>query len=161
MIVNPPKYIRLVVFHKGKRVEKRLRLSKTTVAALKEKAADLKEKGIKCRIIALTTPRLFPRGDIDEARGLGKLWCPYCGDWSYFRVPKPHRGAEPPDIEAGEEISREFFLTSCWRQGIKVCAWCEISEMDWYVRKVNGTFEQGSSGKRRRRGRRKLRGTRR
>lgn len=149
MLVAPPRYIRLIVFHKGKRVEKRLRLNRDSVATLKDKATQLRERGVKCRVVCLTTQRLFPHGDIKGEREAGKLWCPYCGDWSFFRVPKPYPKAQAPMFADGEVMSREFFLTVAWRQDLKVCAWCEISENDWYVCRANGTF--GSHMGRRRR----------
>lgn len=148
------KYWRLVVFHKGKRTEKRLRRTRENTERIKSKAAELTQRGIKCHIVGLTDSRMFPKGEIAEMRHLGKMWCPYCGDWRWFKVPKqqPH---VPPDDPG--TITREMFLNSAWRQGIKVCAWCEITEVDWFVCKANGTFGEAKAVKRRRRGRRTAR----
>ncbi len=145
------KYWRLVVFHKGRRQERRLRRTRENTARIKAKAAELKERGIKCHIVGLTDSRMYPAGDIREERSSGKMWCPYCGEWRWFRVPKAMK--ELPDAEP-HIITREMFLNSCWRQGIKVCAWCEITEGDWFVCKANGTFGEVRATKRRRRGRR-------
>jgi hypothetical protein len=149
--VQHDKYWRLVIFHKGKRTEKRLRRTRENTERIKAKAVELELRGIKHHIVGLTDSRMYPRGDIAEMRHMGKMWCPYCGDWRWFKVPKLQHAPTPDDPA---EITREMFLNSCWRQGIKVCAWCEITEGDWYVCKANGTFGEVKATKRRRRGRR-------
>ena len=145
------KYWRLVVFHKGKRQERKLRRTHSNTERIKAKALALKEQGIKCHIVGMTDSRMYPRGDIREERALGKMWCPYCGDWRWFRTPKQMK--EVPNTDPGV-ITREMFLNSCWRQGIKVCAWCEITEGDWFVCKANGTFGEVHATRRSRKGRR-------
>lgn len=156
MFVARQKYLRLVVFHNGKRTEKRVRATPDSLNAVKSKAKSLRERGVKCHIVVLTSSRLFPpTHEIGTNRWEGKMWCPYCGAWRWFRVPKPYHDSTA--WVEGEPVSREFFLTSCWRQSIKVCSWCEISENDWYVKKANGSFAERPTRRRKRGRRMKLR----
>jgi len=113
-------------------------------------ARALRSKGLRCRVATvgvLTYQRYPPEEDDLSSRNLGKLWCPYCRDWSYFKVPKFHAAAEVG--------SDEWFMNSYHRQGIAACAWCHISEMDFYVRQVNDTW--AVIGKRRTRRKRRVR----
>lgn len=137
----------LIVFHKGKRVDKKVPRANLREAAKKVQA--LRAKGIKAHLAYRTDNSLYPPGhQIEAMRNDGLMWCPYCRAWRYFRLPKnrPH----------AEMNSREWFLNSFRAQNIKVCSWCEISEVEWYVKRANGTWGEAPKRKRRR-NRRKLR----
>lgn len=142
----PGKYWRLVVFHNGKRIEKKAIRTRANTEALVAKRKELLGKGIKVRLVGLTDSRLYPPvHEIQDNRDAGKMWCPHCGDWSYFKVPK-----YKPHAEIGTD---DWFNNSYYRQGIKVCSWCGISEAEWYVCRANNSFHEVTSVKRRKRGR--------
>lgn len=141
------RYWRLVVYKDGKRIEKKVERTPEQTEKLKAIARDLRSKGIRCHIVGRTSTSMYPPPrTIKEMRAEGKLWCPYCREWRFFKIP-PFKG----HAEIG---TTDWFMNSYYRQGIKACAWCRISEMDWYVGKANGSFEESRSARRRKRARR-------
>ena len=131
----------VIIFKGGKRIDKPVKLSKfpEAVALVKKLKAD----GVKAHFAYLTDRRMYPPPrEVVERRAEGYLWCPYCGAWRWFKVPKAYK-----DPELG---TREWYLTSFHNQLIRVCAWCEISETDWYIKRANNTFGEGTSRRRRR-----------
>ena len=131
----------LILYVRGKRVDKPVPQRNIRTAATKVK--ELKDKGVKAHLVYKTDRSLFPPPDeIDEMRGEGYLWCPYCRTWRWFTVPKFKPGAEVN--------SEEWFLNSFHRQDIKVCQWCRISVTDFYVCKANGIWGENNGRKRRR-----------
>lgn len=133
-------YGHLIIFKDGKRIDKRIHVTRMREAVATVK--NLKEKGYKAHLAYGTDARMYPSGDIEGPRGEGMWWCPYCGSWRWFKIPKANNHAELN--------SREWFLNSLRSQEIKVCAWCEISEMDWYVKRANGLFGLDTKHRRRR-----------
>lgn len=136
--------VRLVVFKDGHRLVKPFDDHKEAARYAKQLP-----ESIRKRIVTnVVVPRFsYPSGDDDlTARAEGKLWCPFCRDWSYFRVPKFKHGV------TGSITDEPMFLNSCHRQDIKVCSWCHITELDFNVRMANNTF-----GEERRRRRKKKR----
>lgn len=106
-----------------------------------------KSKGAKIHLAYRLETSLFPPPNtVDDKRNEGMLWCPYCRAWRWFTVPGFHSKAE-----VNEE---DWFMNSFHRQGIRVCRWCHISEMDFYVCKANGIFGEVNGAKRRKRKRR-------
>jgi len=133
---------RLVVFKDGRRVEKKFE-DHTNAAPLVKK---LEQAGVKYRLVAskvLTRYRYPPDNDDLSSRLAGKLWCPYCRDWSFFKVPK-----FTPDARIG---SVEWFLNGAHRQGLRVCAWCLITELEFSVRMANATWSEQPKRRRRKR----------
>jgi hypothetical protein len=135
--------VRLVVYHRGRRIEKRYE-EHTEAATMAKK---LRRKGVK---FALVTARVAPSrrfppdgDDLSARRAEGMLWCPYCGAWRWFKVPKFTPGAEV--------WTEAWFMNSFHRQEIKVCGWCRISEYEFEIRMVNGTFSEQRKRRRRKR----------
>lgn len=138
----------LLVFHKGKMHEKVIPRTPEKTEQVKQKVRELRAKGIKCHVAGLTDKRKYPPGhEVVENVQAGKKWCPYCGEWRWFKVPKYTKNAE--------FNTREWFLNSFWRQGIKCCSWCGISEYDFYVGAANADFNEVRGARRRRRGRKR------
>jgi hypothetical protein len=136
------KYWRLIIFHKGKRIEKRVLRTPDNTKKLVEKVRELRSQDIKCRLVGQTDKRLYPPPrTISPMRDLGKMWCPECGDWSFFDVPK-----FTPDAPVASEA---WYMNSFHNQLIKVCRWCGISEHHWYVKRANFTFGEEKARKRR------------
>lgn len=132
---------RLVVFHRGRRIEKKMD-PEEGMTRMKELVA----KGHKAHYVYKTTRSLFP--PVDDNLALmndGMMWCPFCRRWRWFKVPK-----FKDDVPFG---CNDWYLNSFHRQEIRVCAWCHISEMDFDVRRANGSW--GEDRKRRRRKRRR------
>lgn len=135
---------RLVVFQSGRRIEKRYEDHRLAAPV----AHKLQRKGVKYRVVAAKVLERYKYPPLDDdlaSRQEGKWWCPYCRDWSFFKVPKFTPGAEVG--------STEWFLNAAHRQGIRVCAWCLISEVDFSVRMANGEWDRP----RRRRSKRRVR----
>jgi hypothetical protein len=137
---------RLIVFNKGKRIEKRVPLQR--LPELKELVRKLRAHGVKCCVaLSNITPGaayLFPPPDeIQERREEGKLWCPYCRDWRWFRIPKAYPNAEI--------MTREWFLNVSRNNETSICAWCEMPITDFYVGRANGIWAEVRTGTRRRR----------
>lgn len=136
---------RLIVYHRGHRVEKRYDDHTEAVAAAKK----LRSKGVKAHVALLRTDRrwLFPPVDDDlSERDAGKLWCPYCRAWRYFKVPPFRSGAE-----FGTD---HWYLNTFHKEGIAACSWCLISELDFDVRRANVTWTEMGKKRRRRKRRR-------
>lgn len=133
--------VRLVAYHRGRRIEKRYEDHRDAAPIAKK----LKRRGVKISLVTthVIPSREYPDSDLSP-RAEGKLWCPYCGAWRWFKVPKFTRGADV--------WTEAWFMNSFHRQEIKVCAWCLISEVEFSVRMANATF--GEARKRRRRKRR-------
>jgi hypothetical protein len=132
----------VVMYRDGHRISKPIRPHQVSQAVAKVK--ELKAKGIKAHVVYLTDKRKFPPPSTIEAnRNEGKLWCPYCGAWRWFTVPSFNEHAE-----VGSE---EWFLNSFHRQGVKICKWCHISVLEWYVCKANGIFAEKPMARRRKR----------
>jgi hypothetical protein len=137
----------LVIYHKGKRIEKLIDDPRPYLPQVKA----LRGKGAKVNLIPMKAPesRYYPPAEDDLSNlAEGMLWCPYCGDWRYFVVP-PYR----PQAEAD---SREWWLNLYATQGIRSCKWCTISTQDWYVKRANGLFGN-MDGKRKRKSRKSRR----
>jgi hypothetical protein len=135
---------RLIVYKDSRRIEK----GYTDHTAAVSVARTLRKKGLRAAIVTsrVIDRFLYPPEDDDlSARDEGMLWCPYCRDWRWFKVPRFTRDA---DLR-----SAEWFLNSYHRQDIRCCAWCHITELDFYVRKANDTW--GEQRRRRRRKRRR------
>lgn len=129
------------MYHNGKRTTKSV--SPRSIRAANDKVKELKARGVKVHLVYLTERRQFPPPDSIEAnRNEGRLWCPYCGAWRWFTVPK-----FKPDAEVGSE---PWFMNSFHRQGIRVCQWCHISVLEWYVCKANNIFAEKPIIRRRR-----------
>ena len=132
---------RLIVFHKGRRIEKHM-----DPAEGMAKMKDLVERGYKAHYVYKTERSLYPpRSDNLALMKEGMWWCPFCRRWRWFKV--------PPFKEDAVTFSNDWYLNSFHRQEIKICAWCHISEMDFDVRRANGTW--GEERRRRRRKRRR------
>jgi len=132
---------RLIVFHKGRRIEKKMGPEEGMM-----KMKELVGRGHKAHFAYKTSRSLFPPVDDNLAlRGDGMWWCPFCRRWRWFKVPK-----FTTDASVGSDA---WYLNSFHRQQIKICAWCHISEMDFDVRRANGTW--GEERRRRHRKRRK------
>jgi hypothetical protein len=133
---------RLVVFKGGRRIEKSF-ADHTLAAPVVKK---LQQGGVKHRLVAtkvLDRYRYPPEDDDLSARLEGKLWCPYCRAWTFFKVPKFTPGAEVG--------STTWFLNAAHRQGLRVCAWCLITELEFYVRMANATWAERPTRRRRKR----------
>lgn len=133
---------RLVIFKDGRRIEKRYEDHRLAAPVVEK----LQRGGIKYRIVAakvLERYRYPPLDDDLSSRNGGKWWCPYCRDWSYFKVPK-----FTPNAEVG---SVEWFMNGAHRQGIRICAWCLITEMEFSVRMANSTWAEQPRRRRRKR----------
>lgn len=133
---------RIVVFRDGRRLERRYDDHHDAASLVKQ----LKAKGVRYRLV---TSRVLPQfqyppihDDLSSRNG-GKLWCPYCREWSYFRVPK-----YTPHAEVGSD---SWFLNACHRQGLKVCAWCHISQLEFSVKLANGLWSEQPKRRRRKR----------
>lgn len=137
---------RLIAYHQGRRVEKRYDDHTDAVATCKK----LRTKGVKAHVALIRPDKrwLFPPADDDlSERDDGKLWCPFCRAWRYFKV--------PPFREGAEVSTEAWFMNSLHRQEIAACSWCHISEMDFDVRRANGTWAE--IGRKRRRKKRRRR----
>lgn len=133
---------KIVVFKDGRRICKNFPDIRDATPIAKK----LRDKGVRFRIVtsrAVEKYKYPPSYDDLSARDDGKLWCPYCRDWSHFKVPrfKPH-------ALIGSE---EWFLNSLHRQGIRCCSWCHITEMEFSIRVANGTWAEKPKRRRRKR----------
>lgn len=131
----------IVVYRSGHRTTKRV--PEHNVLAAASKVKELKAQGVRAHLVYLTEKRKFPPPDsIEENRNAGMLWCPYCGSWRWFTV---------PTFDPRAEVASEpWFMNSFHRQGIKVCKWCHISVLEWYVCKANNIFAEKPTQRRRR-----------
>mgnify|MGYP001396176301 CR=1 FL=1 len=123
---------KVVVFKDGRRIEKTYDDHKEAQGIVKRLAV----KGIKVRLITCTAIRKFyypPEDDNLYCRTIGMLWCTYCRDWSYFKVPRFKQGTVIGTLD--------WFMNTFHRQGIPVCAWCYVPDNDYYVMKANATWE--------------------
>ena len=137
--------VRLILFKDGRRLEKYYDDHTEAIPIVRK----LKRNGIKATLVTckVASSRALPPAHDDlSARAEGMLWCPYCGAWRWFKVPEFRKGA------TFTPINLQAYLNSCYRQGLKVCAWCCISENEFSVCVANGTW--GNKDKRRRRKRR-------
>lgn len=142
MFISETKYFRLVVFTGGKRIEKRV--PRKNLPALVAKRKELQEVGVKCHIVGMTENRLFPPvRSIRENLEDGKLWCPYCGAWRFFNVPKAYVHAEFG--------TREWYMNVYRNNETRCCAWCDMPIKDYYICRVNGIYEEVWGAARRRR----------
>lgn len=137
---------RIIVFRDGKRLERIITQSQLEEAKTKVRA--LRAEGHKAAIarclINPDTPRTYPPPEsVSGMRAQGYLWCPYCRAWRYFRIPRGH-----DDVEIS---SPEWFTNSLRNQEIKICSWCHITERDFWVAKVNGTWEESKAKRHRKR----------
>lgn len=140
-MIAAPKWWRIVLFKNGRRIEKRLPASQRDAAVAKVR--QLREKGVRAHLVPsnVIRNRMWPSGDIKEHRDAGELWCPYCGAWRWFKIPRAYPNAE--------FMSVEWYLNSFRNQEIRVCAWCCITMLDFYVCKANGTWAEVKGGHRR------------
>lgn len=142
MYVGTTNYFRLVIFAGGKRIEKRV--SRKHLPQLVKTRKELQERGVKCHIVGLTENRLYPRTrDVESNRAEGRYWCPYCGAWRYFNVPRAYKNPEP--------LSREWYMNVYRNNEHQLCAWCDMPLRDWYIAVVNGIYNEVWDGPRRRR----------
>lgn len=140
-----PNYGHLVVYKQGKRIDKRVHKSKLKDAAVKVK--ELKAQGIKAHIVWRTEAGTYPPPhEIREMREGGQLWCPYCRTWRWFAVPKFTPNAEV--------CTDQWYMNSYHRQSLKVCKWCTISILDFWVCKANSIFAEVYGARRTRKKRR-------
>jgi hypothetical protein len=134
---------RLVVFQNGRRIERGYEDHRLAAPIAKK----LQRKGVKYRIVASKVLDRYKYPPLDDDlemhRDEGKWWCPFCRDWSFFKVPK-----FTPNAEIG---STEWYLNGAHRQGLRVCAWCLITEMEFYVRMANGEWDRPRRRRRKRR----------
>lgn len=136
------KWFKLVIFKDGKRIEKRVPRSK--LPELMRIYKELKDRGTRCCVVGITEKRRYPPPhSIAENRDEGKLWCPYCGDWRYYKIPRAYSNPEP--------LSREWFMNVYRNNETRICSWCEISVKDWYVCAANNIHSEVWDGPRRRR----------
>lgn len=136
------KYWRLVIFHQGKRIEKHVLRTPDNTQKLVAKVKSLREQGVKCRLVGRTDRRMYPpSSQIKAMTNEGKMWCPHCGDWSFFSVPK-----FTPDAEVSTDA---WFMNSFHNQLVRACRWCGVSENEWYVKRANFTFGHEKARKRR------------
>lgn len=143
------KYGRVVIFHKGKRIAKRVHRDNLAEAAARVKK--LREQGFRAHLVFRTDSGTFPPPrTIEPMRDLGKWWCPYCRAWRFFSVPR-YKASNQPISDGYGPISDRFYMNSCAMQQIRLCQWCLISENDFYVRKANGTWGEINTTRRRRR----------
>lgn len=138
---------RVIVFKDGRRIEKRINDHTKAIPVVRE----LRRKGLRVALVLshVVDKRRYPSGDIEEERFAGKWWCPYCGAWRWFKVPKFKENGVTVDL-----TDTQFYLNSCFRQGLRVCAWCYVSENEWSVKNANGTWAEQPKRRRRRRRRR-------
>lgn len=142
--MGKPKFV-LIVFDRGHRREK----VTTNLRSASELCKELNERdGIKAHVAARSMHgiREYPSGELD-AMNDGMMWCPYCRRWRWFTFPK-----FTPRAEVG---SAEWMLNSMLEQEIRVCAWCRISELDFYVKRANGLSDMSRKRRRNRSRRRK------
>jgi len=146
------KWARVIVYHKGKRVVKRVHRDNLANAVAQVKT--LKAKGVKCHLVWRTPSSMFPPAkQVTHMRAEGYMWCPYCRTWRFFSVPRYRATTEIMDSNG--YLTEALFLNAAANQDLRVCQWCHISENDWYVRRANGTFGETSSRRRARRRRRR------
>jgi len=135
----PKAHLKLVIFHKGRRIEKPVADKRKLVEAYRKlKATD----GVKVAVVSVVRA-YWP--DIDYEIQDGMWWCPYCRKPRYFSVPRFKPGADV--------MSEQFYLNYQSRNRIRICQWCRISEDDFHVRRMNRLT--GHEEARRRRGKRK------
>lgn len=126
---------RLIVFKGNRRIVKVL--PRERAREVQEKVKELREQGLKAHVAMRTERRAFPPADeIREMREAGMMWCPYCGAWRWFVIPRYTPSA------ADDVGSPEWFDNSLHRQEIRACKWCGISAVDWYVRRANQTWSE-------------------
>lgn len=138
----------LIVFKDGKRIDKAVQPHNHKKA--RKAAKQLRKRGVKAVFAYATDKRMFPpKGSVREKRDEGMWWCVYCGAWRWFRVPKGY--------EVAEAGTREWYMNVFRNQLIRVCAYCEISEHDWFIKRANSLWGETRVPKRRSRSRRKVR----
>lgn len=108
---RPPKKWKLIVFHGRRRIETK---PTSNLAALVDRAKQLKDRGIRFRVVCSNSGNAPPKGHPETA---GQIWCPYCRAWSYFTVPKDGL---------------------YWERNVAVCQWCHIPEDDYWLRRWAG-----------------------
>jgi hypothetical protein len=136
---------RVIVFRNGKRVEKVI--THDQLPAAKEKVRELREQGHKASIalclVKRDNPSTYPPPEsIQGMRNEGYLWCPYCRAWRYFKIPRANENAAVGSLD--------WMVNTYRNQEIKICSWCHISERDFWVLRVNQTWEQLGEVKRHR-----------
>jgi hypothetical protein len=67
----------------------------------------------------------YKKPDKSKKKRKGQLWCPYCGEWRYFKLFRPLIHFKP--------------LRSTYRR----CVGCNISEEDFWVKTVNKLWGMG------------------
>ena len=67
---------------------------------------------------------LYLKPDKSKKIRNGQMWCPYCGDWTYFKYNQPMRS---PLFKG---------MTNPYR----ACVKCGISVEDFYVKQVNNLW---------------------
>ena len=126
---------RVVVYHKGRRVERKI--PKTQIKEAAEWVKTQKAQGVKAHLVYRTDMSVFaPAEEMDDNFSAGRWWCQYCRSWRYFTVPSY---TDRDDLEVGSE---DWFMNSFFLQGVRCCRWCRISENDWYVKKANGFLHE-------------------
>lgn len=142
MRVANTNYFRLVIFKDGKRIEKKVH--REHLPQLISTYKKLQALEVKCHVVGMTENRLYPyTKDIEREREAGKYWCPYCGAWRYFNVPRAYK--EP------EILSREWYMNVYRNNETMCCAWCDMPIKDYYISLVNGIYHEVWDGPRRRR----------
>lgn len=140
---------KLILFDHGRRIEKKLEDPRPYIQRVK----DLKSQGKKIHLVSCNVIDRFQYPPLDDDLHKlmeGKMWCPYCRDWRYFSV---------PDYKEGARVDTDAWYMNCFStQLIRVCQWCRISELDFYVRRANdlGDPETKRRGKRKSRRRRRV-----
>lgn len=137
------KWFRLVIFKDGKRIEKKVH--RKHMSELVRTYKQLQAVGVKCHIVGMTDARMYPNPrSIERNREEGKYWCPYCGAWRFFRVPRAYNN---PEI-----LSREWYMNVYRNSETLCCSWCDMPLKDYYICVVNRIYhEVWDSGTRRRR----------
>jgi len=133
---------KLVVFHKGQRIERPV----ADKVKLAEAYRTLKAKGAKVHIVSRVRA-YWPNTDDEGPADPGMLWCPYCRAWRWFSVPK---------VKDAEFLTDQYFRNFQARNQIHICQWCGISEDDFHVRQMNSLWGQERRRRRRRVRRRPL-----
>lgn len=120
---------KLVIFHKGKRIEKSVADKQALVAAYRK----LQGQGVKVHIVSKHRG-YWPKTDDEGPSNPDMTWCPYCRKWRYFSIPEVKEGPfEPHSEEWLDSLHRRVLNSSL----IPWCQWCHISFMDFDVRRMN------------------------
>lgn len=133
----------MVIFHKGKRIEKLVFDQKASIATYKS----LRDKGVRVCFVSRVRG-YWPKSNDAGPPDPGMLWCPYCREWRWFRVPETKRGNfEPMSEEWMDQLYRRVLSNSTtpW------CSWCHISVADFEVKQKNDMWGWAPKKTRRRR----------